>query len=180
MFKRNLLAVCSGFMLSTAWGLTDTASHDIIMNVNEVAMLKVNDSSMISLTVVAPNEGGEVPVLVSNTTKMLQYTSVVAVGATRKITAGWASGSSPKGTKLNVTATSPIGGNKRGIGTSYDFINLSAGAGNVVTGIGSCATGFGGGSGASLTYTLSVEDPELLEAGESKTVTVTYTMTDAS
>jgi len=172
MFKRNLLAVCSGFMLSTAWGLTDTASHDIIMNVNEVAMLKVNDSSMITLT--------EVPVLVSNTTKMLQYTSVVAVGATRKITAGWASGSSPKGTKLNVTATSPIGGNKRGIGTSYDFINLSAGAGNVVTGIGSCATGFGGGSGASLTYTLSVEDPELLEAGESKTVTVTYTMTDAS
>ena len=55
---------------------------------------------------------------------------------------------------------------------------MSATAQNVVTGIGSCATGITGTSGAQLTYVLSINSLTSLVAADNHTVTITITLTD--
>jgi hypothetical protein len=55
---------------------------------------------------------------------------------------------------------------------------MSSTAQNVVTGIGSCATGTTGTSGAQLAYVLSINTLTSLLAGDNHTVTITITLTD--
>ena len=58
-------------------------------------------------------------------------------------------------------------------------VNISNAAANLITNIGSCATGIGV-NGAALLYTFSVDDVTQLQVGDTSTVTVTFTLTDAS
>jgi hypothetical protein len=102
---------------------------------------------------------------------------VVAGSTVRSITAAWGgSDAAPAGCSLTLEVTALTAG----CGTQESQITMSAIAQDIVTDIGSCATGTGGTDGGRLTYTLSVDDVTQLDASDDQSVTVTLTLTDAS
>jgi hypothetical protein len=104
-----------------------------------------------------------------------QYSSTVASGVTRRITAAWAFGNTaPSGCELRLQAT-PASGQ----GSTAGQVVVSTTARNIVTGIGGCATGTGASSGARLSYTLAVTSMTSLVANQSAAATITLTMTDS-
>jgi len=156
---------------------TSTATQTVTMQVNAICVLAVTGSPS-TLTVSAPATGGQTPSNPSSNTTYAQYTSTVPASQTRKITAAWGgSDAAPAGCSLKLTAT-PSGGTNQG--SSAGQITMSATAQDVVTTIRSCATGTSASNGAQLTYTLSVDTVTSLVASESKTATVTLTLTDAA
>ena len=162
--------------VETALSDSDTASHSVTMRVSEIAVIGLNGAGTIVLEMGRPTSGGEGPQDVTDNGKLLQYTSLVPNGQTRNITAAWGtSDQAPAGTSLKLQAT----GVPADCGTAASQITVSGIAQNIITNIGSCATGVGS-SGAELTYTLSVDDFTALAAGESKIATITCTLTDAS
>jgi hypothetical protein len=103
------------------------------------------------------------------------YTSVVGASKTRSITAAWGGADkTPAGCSLKLVISEIAGLNE---GTASAEITISSVAQNIITGIGSCATGVGIG-GAKLKYTLSVDTVTSLVAASSENVTITLTMTD--
>jgi hypothetical protein len=153
----------------------DTAAHDVILNVNEVCLIDLNSTATITLNTIAPATGGMDPTGDTDASKLLQYTSLVPSGLTRVITANWdATDAAPAGTSLRLQATSV----PAGCGTAGAQITLSNVAQNIITAIGSCATGVGA-NGAALLYTFSVDNVNNLVVGDTSTVTVTFTLSDA-
>ncbi|MGA2587628.1 MAG: hypothetical protein ABSF88_11490 [Candidatus Aminicenantales bacterium] len=154
-----------------------TATQTVTMQVNAICVLAVTGSPS-TLTISAPATGGQTPSNPSSNTTYAQYTSTVGASQTRKITAAWGgSDAAPAGCSLKLTAT-PSGGTNQG--TSTGQITMSATAQDVVTTIRSCATGTSASNGAQLTYALSVDTVTSLVASESKSATVTLTLTDAA
>ncbi len=161
-----------GFM----YAANDSTSHDVTMNVIEVVLIDLNDTSTIVLNTIAPAHGGENPTGDTDSSKLLQYTSLVPSTTTRNITAEWDTGDqAPAGTSLLLVAISV----PAGCGTAGAQITVDDTAQNIITNIGSCATGTGT-NGAELTYTFSIDDVSQLVVGDSETVTITLTLTDAS
>ena len=162
--------------METAFSASDTASHSVTMIVNEIALIGLNNTAPITLEMGTSTSTGEAPRDVTDNGKLLQYTSLVPDGATRSIIAAWgASDVAPAGTSLKLQSTSV----PADCGTAASQITISGTAQSIITNIGSCATGVGV-NGAELTYTLSVDDFTQLTASDSKTVTITYTLIDAS
>ena len=179
MRKESILLVF-GFLFFciavTGFSATDTATHDVTMQVLEIVLIDLNNTSSITLTTNAPALGGETPLGDTDTTKLLQYTSLVASGTTRNITVNWGgTDAAPAGTSLKVEATSI----PAGCGTAAAQVTISDVATNLVTAIGSCATGTGA-NGTQLTYTFSLDNINSLEVGDNTTVTLTYTLTDGA
>jgi hypothetical protein len=162
--------------VKTALSDSDTASHGVTMEVIEIAAMGLNNTNTITLTIDTASSGGASAQDDTDTSKLLQYTSLVSGSTHRSITAQWGSSDvAPDGTQLNLEATSV----PTDCGASAGAITLSSTSKPIITGIGSCATGVGP-NGAELTYTLSVLNFTQLKAGDNTTVTITYTLTDAS
>jgi hypothetical protein len=158
------------------YAANDSASHDVTMQVNEVVLIDLNSTATITLTTNAPANGGEDPTGDTDNSKLLQYTSLVASGTTRNISAQWGgTDQAPAGTSLLLEATSV----PAGCGSASAQITIDSTARNIITGIGSCATGTGA-NGAEMTYTFQIDDVSQLVVGDNQTVTITLTLTDAS
>ena len=172
--------ILSAFFLLGITGMvfaaSDSANHQVTLQINEVVLIDLNDTGLITLSTSAPTNGGEDPVGSTDASKLLQYTSLVAGVTTRSITAAWGGGdAAPSGTSLKLQATSvPVN-----CGTAGAQITLSGTGQNIITAIGSCATGTGA-NGAEMTYTFSIDDVTSISVGDSNTVTITFTLTDAS
>jgi hypothetical protein len=176
-FRAIVLGTVLALLLVGAMGAADTKSHSVQMQVLEICVLRVT-AAPSALVISAPTQGGENSPDATENSTYLQYTSTVAASKSRKITAAWgASDAAPAGCALKLTAT-PSGGTNQG--SSAGQITMSNAAADIVTTIKSCATGIGASNGARLAYVLTVTDPTLLVAAESKTTTVTFTLTDAS
>ena len=175
MKKINVFLVAGLFMLGLAGagGAQSSATHDVTININDIAEISVNGSA-VTLTITAPASGGSDPQGDSNSDAQLQYTSVVS-STTRSISAKISSGTVPSGVALSVQATGTPGTNE---GTYGAAVTLSSIDQNIITAVGSCATGTSGSDGATLSYTLSVTNPTQLDYGSDTTVTITYTLTD--
>ena len=157
MMKAKTTAFILALLLmggAAAFTASDTAAHDVTMQVIEVVLIDLNSTAAITLTTNAPAAGGDPVTGDTDATKLLQYTSLVGAAVTRNITANWGAADAAQ-------------------------INLSNVGVNIITGIGSCATGVGV-NGAELTFTFSVDTVGSLVVGDNQTVTVTYTLTDAS
>ncbi|MBN1648361.1 MAG: hypothetical protein JW874_10025 [Spirochaetales bacterium] len=179
MKKIFTVTLVMAVMAVMSYADNDSASHDINITVSEVVIMELNNSGSISLTTQSPGAGnaGQSVVGESDNSKRLFYTSLVPALTSRTITAQIDSALTLPGLALELTA-SPAGGNE---GAGAGTITLSTSAQNIVTGIGSCATGNTGSDGAGLTYELVITDSEALEVDATgETVTVTLTLTDAS
>ena len=162
--------------LSSLFAATDTANHDVTINIIEVVLIDVN-AGLVTLTTVAPGTGGAPVTGESDTSKWLQYTSLVAFGETRTITAELDASPTVTGILLQLVSAAPAGGAEEG--TEQAAITLTVVAQVIINAITSCATGTGGAEGANLTYTLIIDNVALLLVGQSDTVNVTFTLTDA-
>lgn len=170
----SMVAVFLG-LSGVSMAVSDTATQSVTMTVNEIAVIDVTNQT-VSLTITAPAQGGAAPTNPTDASTYLQYTSTVSTGTTRKITAAiGATDSAPAGTSLKLAATVPAG-----MGIAASELTLDSTARDLVTGIGSVNTGTGSTDGAQLNYTLSIVDMTQLVANENKTVTVTFTLTDAA
>ena len=161
---------------------TNNGSHSISIQIPEVALLDLEGSSSITLAPTAPTEAGAAFDFSSATDNSIwvNYSSVVASGAHRSVTAAITSGSVPTGLLLKVAAASYSGSGKGTTGTTAGTVTLSATAQSVVTGIGSCYTGNGESNGHNLVYSLelnSANDYDKL-VQDNTSITVTYTLTD--
>lgn len=176
-FKAILVGVGCGLGVVGLMFAAANANQSVTMQVNAICALGVTGNPS-TLTVSAPATGGDTPTNPSSSTTYAQYTSTVGTSTTRKLTAAWGgSDAAPAGCSLKLTAT-PSGGTNQGTGAGQ--ITMSATAQDVITTIKSCATGTGGTDGAQLTYVLSVDTMTSLVAGESKSATITLTLTDAA
>ena len=154
----------------------DSTAHDVTLNVVDVCLIDLNSTATITLNTIAPAAGGMDPTGDTDNSKLLQYTSLVPSGDHRVITANWgATDAAPAGTSLRLEVT----GVPANCGTAGAQITLSDTAQNIITAIGSCATGVGA-NGAALLYTFSVDNVNNLVVGDTSTVTVTFTLSDAS
>ena len=173
-----ILAVLGAGSLFAA---TSSASHDVTITVSEVVLMELNSTAAISLTTVSPGVGnaGDDVTGQTDSSKRLIYTSLVANSTTRKITAALDANLTQPGVALTLTAVAPGGATE---GSSAGTKTLTTVAEDIITTIGSCATGNTDGTdGAALTYALSVTNVDALEVDAvGETVTVTLTLTDAS
>lgn len=169
------LAVVLVFGLgSVALAAEDTATQTVTITVDEIAVIDVTGNPG-TLEITAPEAGGADPEGDTDNTTYAQYTSVVEIG-TRTITA--AIDAIPDGLELKLEAVTPTGGEGT-VGNGVEGgITLGTIAGDIITGIGSCATGTEATNGANLTYTLNITDLASLVA-DTTDVTVTLTLTDA-
>ena len=177
MTKTTILAFALTMGTSAmAFAGSDTAPHDVTMQINEIALMDLNDATAITLTTNPPAAGGDNVLGDTDSTKLLQYTSLVASGVSRNITVEWGGqDAAPAGTSLSVEATSvPLNCGSAVVGGTV----ISNVAASIVTGIGGCATGTGA-NGAALTYTFAITDVSSLVVGDNQTVTITFTLTDA-
>lgn len=177
LWAAALLAAGAGTALAQT-----TASHDITITVNEVALLGLDDNTAVAFTLGAPAAPGAAfgVTASSGTIKYLQYTSIVPSGASRTITAE-IDASLPDGLGINVAATDAANGCGT-LGSSAD-IALGTTPVDIVTGIGSGYTGTGAADGVRLNYSLDAIDctgEACLIFQDDTTVTVTYTLTDAA
>lgn len=165
------------FVLGLA-GLTfaqTTANQTVTMQVSAISVLGVSGNPA-ALTVSAPALAGDLPANPTSNSTYARYTSTVATGMTRRLQANWdAADAAPAGCTLLLTATPASLPNQ---GSSAGQITMTSTATNIVTGIGSCATGTAATSGAQLAYVLSVDTMTALVAGDNHTVTITLTLTD--
>jgi hypothetical protein len=177
LFKQAVLGAVLAVLAVGLIGAATTTSHSIQMQINEIGLLGVTGAPA-SMVIAPPAAGGQTPSNATENSTYLLYTSTVVAGKSRAITAAWgASDAAPAGCSLKLTAT-PNGGTNQG--ATAGQIALGSTAKNIVTTIKSCATGSAAGNGARLAYVLSVDDVTALVANESKTVTITFTLTDAA
>jgi hypothetical protein len=154
----------------------DTDDVTITVTVNEICSIGLNDSLTVTLSISPPTAGGESILGDSDSSKLLQYTSLVYSGTTRSITVNWdAADSAPAGTSLKAQVISV----PSGCGSAASQVTVSDTAQALITNIGGCNTGEGA-NGASITYTFSVDDISQLRVGDNQTVTLTFTLTDTS
>ena len=177
LFKKAVLGTVFAVLAVGLVGASTTASHSVQMQVNEICLLGVTGAPP-ALVIAPPASGGLTPSNASDSSTYLLYTSTVVASKSRVISAAWGtSDAAPAGCSLKLTATPGAGTNQ---GASAGQITLASTAHNIVTTIKSCATGTAAGNGAKLAYVLSVDDVTALVASESKTVTITFTLTDAA
>jgi len=170
MMKRliTLLLVTVGLVCVpalTAWAVTDTATQDVAITLEEIAQLAVSgDPATLTLTN-ASTTAGSLPPAVEDATTSLSWTSNVETDQTRKLTA-ILSAAYTTGIVLKATVTEPAGTN----GTAAAEQTLIVTAVDMFTGITNenC-------TGATITYEASITEMIAPVTAQSKTVTWTLT-----
>jgi hypothetical protein len=159
-----------------------TSSHTVTISIPEVALLDLENSSTITLAPTAPTEAGEAFSFTSSTNNSIwvNYSSIVATGKLRKVTAKISSGTVPDGLLLKVAAGTYTGTGKGNLGEAAAQVTLDGTDKDLITGIGSCYTESGVSKGHQLTYSLSlnsVNDYDKLVKADTD-LTITYTISD--
>jgi hypothetical protein len=176
---KKLIIVIAAFAL--AGGLwAQTATHTVNVGVNGMQIIRVNNGTAVTMTIVAPATSGTAPADVSDATQYLQYTVIKVGSTTYKVTGKITTGTVPAGVTLYVTAATPGSGGLGTKGTGAGEKALPSGANpaaDLITGIGSCYTATGASDGSNMTYRLSVTDWNTIAEASSTALTVTYTIT---
>jgi hypothetical protein len=179
MSMKKMFALVAALVLAAAGAFAQsTDSHTVTITVASIGMIGLSSNANISFSTAAPALPGD-PVSplpaspATNGTKNLFYTTANLAGKTRHITVG-SDVTVPAGTTLTVNTAMAAGA-----GTNAGPVTIGTTALDLVTGIGSVATGRTvGTSGATLTYSFWVSNPAaLVVTGSPTVVTVTYTLT---
>lgn len=166
-----------------------SATHAVSISIEDFALLDIEGpggSTAISLQPTTPDEAG-LGITFDADSKdknlWLNYSSVVANGKTRKVTAK-VDGQLPKGLDLMLKTDSYSGNGKgkNGQVSSSAAQKLSGGETEILKEIGSCYTGNGTNNGHNLEYSLRLQDNDAnnyqnLQSG-TYNITVTYTISD--
>lgn len=163
-----ILIVVAIMAAGSVMGETDSEGHIVTIVVEDVAAIEATGNP--TFTVTDPTNPGLSPQVNSaDPTAKLAYTSIVTSTTSRDISA-LRSNNLPTGMTLKVTASGTSG--NEGTCTAQKTLD-DVTAEDVITGIGSCATGL---AAITLTYELTVTDADLLIDAAGTDVTVTYTL----
>ena len=161
---------CLSILLSAA---EDKAFQTVTMAVAEICSVNVTGSP--GPLIVTLSENGSPLIEPTDSSTSIGFTSTVGQGRSRSISVLWQSGSqTPSGCELRLRAADPLG---KGQGQSRGWVTLSDSPQDLISGIGSCATG-GSASGLSLEFKLAVTNPSILQSGERTTALIILTLTD--
>ncbi|MCK4392830.1 hypothetical protein KAX17_07980 [Candidatus Bipolaricaulota bacterium] len=155
----------------------NTAVQVVEIRIEEIAVMNITGVLSRPLTLTAPANPEAAPT--SHTSTYIRYTSVVREGKTRVITAAITAGTLPGGCALKLEGIDLSGHGNHG-NIVPGGVHLSGIPQAIITGIGSCYTGTGSTAGAQLAYALIVDDTGSLVPGETRTITISFTLTDAS
>ena len=186
--KRKLFALATlgvAFAINTQAQDGSDDAHTVSISIPEVAILDLEGSTKVSLSVEAPTEAGEA-VDFSNATDnsvWINYSSIVGTSETsRTVSAKISSNSVPDGMLLKVAASKDAGNGDGKIGTTAGQITLTSTDQKVVSSIGSCYTGDGAKSGHNLTYSLELDSKkgsyEKIDFDQDVVLTITYTISN--
>lgn len=167
-------------------------NHKVKFMIPEIALLDIETTGKtndITLSVEAPEEAGESVVLDNAVDKSLwiNYTSIInsaGKDASRNVAVKISNGKVPGGLDLNVEAASASSDGKgtkgKSVGTTLTLTDKDQ---DIITGIGSCYTGNGGGKGHQLVYSLALSADgdnfnELDNNLDETEITITYTISD--
>ena len=179
MKKVNFITIFSVLLIlfNSALLLSESAygSHKITLKVREVQLVALDNESEISLSRQAPanikEDSGD-----TNSGGHLQYISMAEKKHYRNIHVSLAEGNSvPSGAWLFLEAINI----PSGCGTTLNRLTLSTTARSLITEIGSCSTGTDAG-GVVLRYTFQIDDAFSFISTGNDSVTVMFTLTDAT
>lgn len=185
----SIVPVIVFYFFGFAQGDSKTATHAVNISIENFALLDIegpSGSTAVSLQPTAPDEAG-LGITFGDDSKdnalWLNYSSVVAKGKTRKVTAK-VGGTLPGGMDL-MLKTNTYSGNgkgKNGQVSNSAAQKLSGSETEILKEIGSCYTGNGVSNGHNLEYSLQLQNADdanyqNLESG-SFDITVTYTISD--
>ena len=169
LFSLLILTFCAGN--------TFAQTYTVSFTLPQVALMDIEQATSIPLNFTKPTEAGNrLANPTNNTTKWLNYTSAVASGGTRSITASINQAISGVDVKLQAAAASGSGAGT--LGTPSSQVTLSTTPTTIISGIGGAYTGNGVGNGHQLTLSLVPNTYTNLNTSNN-TVTVTYTITDS-
>jgi hypothetical protein len=153
-------------------------SQNITVILPSIALLDIApNNTAFNLNLVAPTDAGNIVVNNNtNATKWINFTSAVATGITRKITAQ-ISGTLPNGLNLKLITLNYAGAGAGTLGTSSGTVYLTGTAQTVVNNIGGAYTGDGSNNGYNLNYSLEISNYSLLRS-QTNTFSIIYTMSD--
>lgn len=150
-------------------------TYNVNFTLPQVALMDIEQNSSINLDLTKPTEAGNrLANPANNTTKWLNYTSAVASGGSRSITASI--NQNIPGIDIKLQAAQATGGAGT-LGTPSSQITLSTVPTTIISGIGGAYTGNGVGNGHQLTFSAVSNNYTNLSASNTS-VTVTYTITD--
>ena len=166
------------FFLILQVSLFAQTSQNISLTLQSIALLDIApDNSVFNLSMVAPTEAGNI--ILSNSTnnsKWINFTSAVAPGITRRVTAQ-VTGILPNGINLKLITSNYAGSGAGTLGSSSGTVYLTGTAQTVVNNIGGAFTGDGSGNGYNLNYSIEIVDYSLLKS-QTTTFSIIYTMLD--
>ena len=166
------------FISQVALGQT-TANISVNFTLPAIALLDLNTNSAIAMAFQSPTEAGaSIVAPATNSTKWLNFTSAVAPGITRRITAQVVSGSIPDGVRLKLETASYTGsgGGGSALGSVTSPVYPTTTATTLINGIGGAYTG-NGTNGYNLKYSLEIQNYSLLR-NTNVSFTVIYTLID--
>lgn len=163
-----------------------TASHDIEIQIREVALigLSSNSSDNINFSPFSDREAGGSLSFVgeqSNNSYWINYSSIKKSEQHSRTVTAFIQGEVPEGFNLIVTAMPAKGAGKGDLGESTGTALLGTRPTEIISGIGSCYTGTGANNGHNLVYNLEVDDSKLDFSDlkqEELTFNVVYTLSD--
>ena len=164
-------------------GQVDQDQHDVMFTIPEIVLLDIEpNNTSITLTLDQPTDAGA-PVTTStngtNNTKWLNYSSCISPSTTpRTISVQITNGTIPDGLNLTLQASNVSGIGQGVLGTPSGLITPSNTPQILISGIGGAFTGTGSNNGHQLTYSLSIDNYNLLDANNSATIEITYTITE--
>jgi len=158
---------------------TNTDGDVITYQLDAMAILDVEGTAP-SLHLVKPTNAGEAVPDVTSDDSWINYTSIIASGATNKVTVVLTK-VPPTWTTLKVIAAAHAGTGDGPYGTVSDERTLASAtvAQDLITAIGSCWTGTGDANGHKLTYTWGITAEAYSEAvsvASATDITATYTI----
>jgi len=185
MKLQNLFIASALLFATTAINAQDTNedSHTVTIGIPNVALLDIEGGN-ITLDVEAPIEAGDaVDFSATNSSTYINYSSIVGEGVERIVTVKITGEVDlPSGLDLLVKATGDEG---YGEGTKGDAVAativLNSDSQTIIKEIGSAYTGNGVNKGHNLIYSIAQSDDSDSYSNlkfESKTVTITYTLSD--
>lgn len=177
VFVVCLIAVTLIAVVSSVAVAGNTATQVVHIRVEEIAVMDVIGALSEPLIFTVPENSEAAPVEHANT--YLRYTSLVPEGKTRMITVAITAGSIPSGCALTLEAINLSCNGSCG-NLVPGGVYLSRTPQSIITGIGGCYTGTASTDGALISHALVVKDAASLVSSETSTITISFTLTDAS
>lgn len=187
MMKRSLLIhALMLFWISSGYAQQDwdDDDHQLSMTIPEMSLISIVPSNeVVKLEMELPEAAGSEPNAVTGSnvhsgTWINYSTCKKKQGSYKKLMVQVTSGEIPKGTKIELTASS-ISTGKGQRGTPSSTVTLSNQQQVLVNNIGGCCSGKGKNFGHQLTYKLVLVNLDELEFESPNTfITVTYTLSD--